>query len=178
MNVTNLRVLTQTRCLSRLSCSRAIFRVVAARKTYATYRGMDFGERSQLLSESLDTRQRSEAKRDHVGPFPLGLSPSTLRNGEKVQKWSELSTGGKGAHFMKHHIWKGKLLMLGLICFIAVLRTTVRTTNLGVILLGAGFSALLIYCLTSELFSSNSPTVIYGDACERIKSSPQVCNSF
>ena len=63
-------------------------------------------------------------------------------------------------------------------CFIAVLRTTVRTTNLGVILLGAGLSALLIYCLTSELFSSNSPTVIYGDACERIKSSLQVCISF
>ena len=60
-------------------------------------------------------------------------------------------------------------------CFIVVLRTTVRTTNLGVILLGAGLSALLIYCLTSELFSTNSPTVIYGDACERIKSSPQVC---
>ena len=112
MNVTNLRILTQTRCLSRLSCSRAIFRVVAARRTYATYRGMDFGERSQLLSESLDTKQRSEAKQDHVGPFQLGLSPSALRKGEKVQKWSELSTGGKGAHCLKH---QRKLLMLGLI---------------------------------------------------------------
>ena len=115
MNVTNLRILTQTRCLSRLSCSRAIFRVVAARRTYATYRGMDFGERSQLLAESLDTKQRSEAKQDHVGPFQLGLSPSALRKGEKVQKWSELSTGGKGAHCLKRHIRKGKLLMLGLI---------------------------------------------------------------
>jgi len=111
---------------------------------------VDFGERSQLLSDSLDTKQRSEAKHDHVGPFQLGLSPSTLQKGEKVQKWSELSAGGK------------------------VLRTTVRTTNLGVILLGAGLSALLIYCLTSELFSTNSPTVIYGDACERIKSSPRI----
>ena len=106
MSVTNLRVLgllAQTRCLSPLSCSRVIFRVVKAKRTYATYRGMDFGERSQLLAESLDTRQRSEAKQDHVGPFQLGLSPSALRKGEKVQKWSELSTGGKGTHCLKHH---------------------------------------------------------------------------
>jgi import inner membrane translocase subunit TIM21 len=108
MNVTNLRILTQTRCLGSLSCFRATFRVVAARSTYATYRSMDFGERSQLLAESLDTKQRSEAKQDHAGPFQLGLSPSALRKGEKVQKWSELSTGGKGAHCL----WKGKLLML------------------------------------------------------------------
>ena len=102
MNVTHLRVLTQMRCLHRLSCSRAMFRVVAARRTYATYRNMDFGERSQLL----DTKQQSETKHDHVGPFQLGLPPSALRKGEKVQKWSELSTGGKGAHCLKHHIWK------------------------------------------------------------------------
>ncbi|KAF8168263.1 TIM21-domain-containing protein [Crassisporium funariophilum] len=112
---------------------------------------MDFGERSQLLSESLDTRRRSsEPKHDNVGPFQLGLSPSALRKGEKVPKWAELSTGGK------------------------VMRTTARTTNLGVILIGAGLSALLIYSLTSELFSKNSPTVLYGDACERIKSSTRV----
>ncbi|KAF8807257.1 hypothetical protein BYT27DRAFT_7189355 [Phlegmacium glaucopus] len=150
MSITSLRLWTQTRRLSRLSCSHTKFSVIAARRTYGTHRGMDFGEHSQLLSESLNTKQQSEAKHDHVGPFQLGLSPSALRKGEKVQKWSELSTGGK------------------------VLRTTVRTTNLGVILLGAGLSALLIYCLTSELFSTNSPTVIYGDACERIKSSPRI----
>jgi len=45
---------------------------------------------------------------------------------------------------------------------------------LGVILLGAGLSALLIYSLTSELFSKNSPTVLYGDACERIKQSSRL----
>ena len=112
MNVTHLRVLTQTRCLHRLSCSRAVFRVASARRLYATYRSMDFGERSKLLSESLDTKQQSEAKEDHVGPFQLGLPPSALQKGEKVQKWSELSTGGKGAHCLEH---QRKLLMLGLI---------------------------------------------------------------
>ena len=116
MNVTNnLRALMRTRCLGRSSCSRAIFSVAEARRSYATYRGMDFGDRSQHLSQSLDTKQRSEAKQDHVGPFQLGLLPSALRKGEKVQKWSELSTGGKGAHYLRHHIWKGRLLMLGLI---------------------------------------------------------------
>ena len=55
------------------------------------------------------------------------------------------------------------------------MRTTARTTNFGVILLGAGLSVLLVYSLTSELFSKNSPTVLYGNACERIKQSERVC---
>ena len=54
------------------------------------------------------------------------------------------------------------------------MRTTARTTNLAVILAGAGLSIVLIYALTSELFSRNSPTVLYNKACELIKSSPQV----
>jgi len=54
------------------------------------------------------------------------------------------------------------------------MRTTARTTNFTVILLGAGLSALLVYALTSELFSKNSPTVLYGEACDKIKASPQV----
>lgn len=57
---------------------------------------------------------------------------------------------------------------------LAVRRATARTTNLTVILLGAGLSALLIYSLTSELFSKNSATVLYGEACDRIKASPKV----
>ncbi|KAH9487090.1 Mitochondrial import inner membrane translocase subunit tim21 [Psilocybe cubensis] len=111
---------------------------------------MDFGEKSKLLGESLDTRQRSEPKHDTVGPFQLGLSQQALRKGEKIPKWSELSTGGK------------------------VLRTTARTSNLGVILLGAGLSVLLVYSLTTELFSKNSPTVLYGDACEKIEKSARL----
>ena len=55
----------------------------------------------------------------------------------------------------------------------AVVRTTARTSNLLVILAGAGFSIVLIYALTSELFSPNSPTVLYDKACKLIKASPQ-----
>ena len=56
-----------------------------------------------------------------------------------------------------------------------VARTTARTSNLVVILAGAGLSIVLIYALTSEMFSPNSPTVLYNKACKLIKASPQVC---
>ncbi|KAF4623509.1 hypothetical protein D9613_001666 [Agrocybe pediades] len=151
MNINGLRLWSQARCTARSHRASYTCLLEHSKRRYATHRNsMDFGEKSQLLSESLDTRQRADPKHDNVGPFQLGLSPSALRNGEKVKKWSELSTGGK------------------------VVRTTARTTNLGVILLGAGLSALLLYSLTSELFSKNSPTVLYGDACERIKQSNRV----
>ncbi|KAG5654048.1 hypothetical protein H0H81_008064 [Sphagnurus paluster] len=126
------------------SAETLLFRIVT--RQYAN----NHPESSSLLSESLDTRQRSVPRGETVGPFQLGLAQSSLKKGERVKKWSELSTGGK------------------------VVRTTARTTNLTVILLGAGLSALLVYSLTSELFSKNSPTVIYGDACEKIKASPKV----
>jgi len=35
---------------------------------------------------------------------------------------------------------------------------------------------LLVYSLTSELFSKNSPTVLYGNACERIKQSERLAS--
>ncbi|KAF9056665.1 TIM21-domain-containing protein [Panaeolus papilionaceus] len=153
MSSQGLRLWAQARCSRRpiailLSAeSRCTSGIV---RKYATNPNMDFGNKSQLLSEADKRRTTTEAKHDHVGPFQLGLSGSALRNGKKVPKWSELSTTGK------------------------VVRTTARTTNLGVILLGAGLSALLLYSLTSELFSKNSPTVIYGDACERIKQSQKL----
>ncbi|KAF8140007.1 TIM21-domain-containing protein [Boletus edulis] len=105
-----------------------------------------------MLSSALDQKQRTShsSRVDSVGPFQLGISQAALKRGEKAKRWSELSVSGK------------------------VLRTTQRTTNLTVILLGAGLSTILVYALTSELFSKNSPTVLYNDACERIKTSPRV----
>ncbi|KAI0823076.1 TIM21-domain-containing protein, partial [Trametes gibbosa] len=84
------------------------------------------------------------------GPFQLGITPPRPDEVVPEKKWSELSAGGK------------------------VMRTTARTTNLAVILAGAGLSIVLIYALTSELFSRNSPTVLYNKACGLIKDSPQV----
>ncbi|KAG6820767.1 hypothetical protein H0H93_012031 [Arthromyces matolae] len=130
-----------TRSLLKSSCTSSLLR-----RRFATHRD----ETTVPLSQSLDTRRREAPRADTLGPFNLGPSQSSLKKGERVQKWSELSTGGK------------------------VLRTTARTTNLTVILLGAGLFALLGYSLTTELFSKNSATVLYGDACERIKASPKV----
>ena len=55
-----------------------------------------------------------------------------------------------------------------------VIRSTARVTNLSVILLGASLSAVLGWALATELFARNSPTVLYGDACEKIKASSDV----
>lgn len=78
------------------SLSRPLVALTFPLRRYATRRdNLDFSEQGSLLSHSLDTN-RSEAKHDTVGPFQLGLSQTALRKGEKVPKWSELSTGGKG----------------------------------------------------------------------------------
>ncbi|KAH9835807.1 TIM21-domain-containing protein [Rhodofomes roseus] len=115
-------------------------------RSYATHN--DRVAASSLLSSALEQKQRETRGEDYVGPFQLGIIPPTPRGGGNTKKWSELSTAGK------------------------VARTTARTTNLAVILVGAGLSAVLIYALTSELFSKNSATVLYGEACEKIKASP------
>ncbi|KAI9512875.1 TIM21-domain-containing protein [Russula earlei] len=104
---------------------------------------------SHLLSQALDKKQRGLRGEGSVGPFQLGLSQPPYGEGT-TKKWSELSPKGKA------------------------IRATARTTNLTVILFGAGLTTVLIYALTSELFSRNSPTVLYNEACERIKSSPRV----
>ncbi|TEB39346.1 hypothetical protein FA13DRAFT_1725330 [Coprinellus micaceus] len=145
---------------SALRCAKSAFRprttsslvlLCGLKRTFATHRDdLDFSTRGSPLSNTLDSKRGAEPKHESVGPFQLGLSQQALRTGKKIPKWSELDTKGKA------------------------LRATARTTNLGVILLGAGLSALLIYSLTSELFSKNSATVLYGDACERIKASPKV----
>jgi len=107
---------------------------------------------STLLSSALDRKRRTSQRDDYVGPFQLGLIPPTPRDGGNVKKWSELSTAGK------------------------VARTTARTSNVAVILVGAGLSVMLVYALTSELFSKNSATVLYGQACKKIKASPQLAS--
>ncbi|KAI0050714.1 hypothetical protein FA95DRAFT_1555434 [Auriscalpium vulgare] len=138
--------------LLRSPCHHSPRRIPRRLRTYATHRdagGFQPSPTSSLLSQALDQKQRGSQKSDSVGPFQLGLSQPSFGEGD-VKKWSELSTGGKA------------------------MRATARTTNFTVILLGAGLTTVLVYALTSELFSRNSPTVLYNDACERIKSSPKV----
>ncbi|KAH8835428.1 TIM21-domain-containing protein [Flagelloscypha sp. PMI_526] len=115
-----------------------------ARRQYATQHVNR--DSSLRLGHVLD--QRSQGT-DHVGPFPLGMSPS-YGSPKPPPKWKDLNTKGK------------------------VFRSTVNTTNFIVILVGASLCCVLFYSLTSELFSPNSPTVLYGDACDRLEGSSRV----
>lgn len=67
------------------------FAISSALRAYATHRDH---VPSSLLSQALDQKQGT-SRRDTVGPFSLGTSQSKADG--NVKKWSELSTGGKGA---------------------------------------------------------------------------------
>ncbi|KAI0639135.1 TIM21-domain-containing protein [Trametes polyzona] len=149
------------RALRLCASSTRSTRIVIIPRSYATHaqnvnvnpQGGPSGSKptaASLLSSALDQRQRAARREDMAGPFQLGITPPRPDEVRPEKKWSELSVGGK------------------------VVRTTARTTNLAVILAGAGLSIVLIYALTSELFSRNSPTVLYNKACDLIKASPQV----
>ncbi|CAE7081650.1 unnamed protein product [Rhizoctonia solani] len=106
---------------------------------------------SQVEAEIAVKRGQGSTTADNtnVGPFQLGISPEAMQ-GPKIKPWKDLSTGGKA------------------------MRVTARASNLTVILLGAGLSAVLVYALATELFAKNSPTVIYGESCDRIRSSHEL----
>ncbi len=77
------------------SCTRGI--------QYSTHHSlnMDFGNtNSSLLKGASGAGRAPEHKHDYVGPFQLGLSPAALRQGEKMAKWSELSTRDKGTSWL------------------------------------------------------------------------------
>jgi len=141
---THIAHLINARCLASPRPVISHFACFTFARTYATR-----GSASDLLSQTLDVKRQTTRKQDSVGPFGLGVPPSA-QSAENVKKWSQLGTGGK------------------------VMRTTARTSNLLVILFGAGFSAVLIYALTSELFSKNSPTVLHSEACKLIEKSPRI----
>jgi import inner membrane translocase subunit TIM21 len=98
--------LPPTRCMGhlwRLSQSSAPFSAVQCRR-YATHRGTG----APAFSHPLDTQQTGPSipVRDTVGPFQLGISQDSLRRGEKVKNWSELSARGKGSckMFQQHEL--------------------------------------------------------------------------
>lgn len=105
MNFPGILTRYQGRCSSLLprSLSHSTRLWVIASRNYVTHRdsiNLDTG--SSTLAQSLNGKQtRSSPSHDSVGPFQLGLSQSALRNGEKVKKWSELSSTGKGGFNLK-----------------------------------------------------------------------------
>ncbi|XP_006454739.1 hypothetical protein AGABI2DRAFT_215207 [Agaricus bisporus var. bisporus H97] len=146
---------------SSLPCTRSLyltgFSLQCSRRQirrFATHnKSVNLNQQPSYLSHSLDTKHaNSSTRHDSVGPFQIGISQQALRSGQKAKKWSELSAGGK------------------------VVRTAAQTKNVTVILLGASLAAILIYTITSEMYSNNSPTNLFKDACERIKRNPRVLN--
>jgi len=53
-------------------------------------------------------------------------------------------------------------------------RTVKQSANLGIILLGGGLFVVLTLSLTTELFAKNSPSVLYSQAVDLIRSSDAV----
>lgn len=58
-------------------------------------------------------------------------------------------------------------------------KETAKTTSyLGVIVLGVGVTAVMFYAIFRELFSSNSPQAIYGDAFDKCRDDSRVKDSL
>lgn len=63
--------------------------------------------------------------------------------------------------------------------FLERVKETAKTTSyLGVILLGVGVTGIMFFAIFNELFSSDSPQAIYGDAFEKCKDDPRVQDSL
>ncbi len=129
------------RLCNQQSSPRILFK--RGSRLYATHRDSFTGGRSSDLFQTLDTTRQRASRYDTAGPFPIGISQSF--GGERPKKWSELSLGGKSAYSVRF------LLLHRSICS-AVKRTTARTSNTVVILLGAGLSVVLMsdVCLLPE----------------------------
>jgi hypothetical protein len=79
-------------------CSARLWtRTLSHVRKYATRRNINPGP--SLLSQSLDQNSKQDK-----GPFQLGLGlgQPAVQSGEKIPKWSELSTAGKGKHDLPH----------------------------------------------------------------------------
>lgn len=57
---------------------------------------------------------------------------------------------------------------------ITVARATLFSSRTILVIAGATFTFIIVYGLASELFSPNSPTVVYGEACKLVKNSEAV----
>ncbi|EPQ28909.1 uncharacterized protein PFL1_03710 [Pseudozyma flocculosa PF-1] len=55
-----------------------------------------------------------------------------------------------------------------------VARATVQSSRTVLIFGGAALTFVLVYALSTELFAKNSPTVVFGDACKRVQTSPEI----
>ncbi|KZT61341.1 hypothetical protein CALCODRAFT_464426, partial [Calocera cornea HHB12733] len=144
----HLRTVQRLRLTLRVHCKARARPFATHRDPYPTTTPPPPTPSPSLLSQ---LPPRSET--NNVGPFALQLDRSP-KTSEDAKPWSQLSAAQR------------------------VKRTTARTTNFGVILAGAGLSAVIIYALATELFARNSPTVLYGEICEKLKASELITSQL
>lgn len=161
--------------------------VAISQRHYATYKdrttpnpAAPSGSESNVYGQT--SRSAFEGS-ETVGPFPLGVGSSG--RSQVWKPWKELGVGGKcectfgivvevrllplpSAVAMSHGMIKlwSKLTTVG--------RTVKQSANLGIILLGGGLFVVLTLSLTTELFAKNSPSVLYSQAVDLIRSSDAV----
>ena len=101
----------------------------------------------QLLNQLEDESSRGST----AGPFGSGTINVGSNVGMKPEKkWNELSVGGKA------------------------IRAGRQSSRFTLILIGASVTSLLTYAIVTELFSPNSPTSIYNDACKLISNNDDI----
>jgi hypothetical protein len=103
---------------------------------------------------------------ERVGPFPLGVGSSG--RDQTWKSWRELTLGGK-REYIPLNGWHGQVADMGVVG-----RTVRQSGNLGIILFGSGLLIVLTLSLTTELFATNSPGVLYSQAVDKIRKSNAV----
>ncbi|CAJ0936827.1 unnamed protein product [Ranitomeya imitator] len=108
-------------------------------------------------------------------PFPAGLNCYDIPASTKVEGFGGIRQGFKaGAADEYSH----PLLLLSLLLVAAMTRAGADFTYLIVALIGAGVTGGLLYVVLTELFSSSSPSKIYGNAFEKCRIHPEVIGAF
>ncbi|XP_035173078.1 mitochondrial import inner membrane translocase subunit Tim21 [Oxyura jamaicensis] len=109
------------------------------------------------------------------------LSPSALLRGARASVWTQ--AGGLGAdksgHESKHVSVRRDQKDEALLSAARKVKEAGRDfTYFIVVLVGIGVTGGLFYVIFKELFSSSSPSKIYGDALEKCRSHPEVIGVF
>lgn len=127
--------------------------------------------------------------RSHVGPFPMGVGMDSIARKGAPRKWKDLSTGGKGpSPFSSPY----PLLLLFLPFFSlstskltgptggcqSAYRVGQNSTSLLVVATGGLLFFIIAASVTTELFSPNSSTVIFGKAVDLLKDNEDVSLPF
>lgn len=155
--------LAALRCAARVRTVQPLVRSYSSKDDHSQSQSQSqshlSNEQAELLRMLRTATQQEKARQEQAS---LGLAGVALAQGAtsdsraasrwtgEGKKWSDISAGQK------------------------VARATVNTSRFFFISAGAALTFVIAYALSSELFATNSPTVIYGEACKLIEKSDKV----